>query len=129
MDCCCHKTKHRSDEEQKKLTHRLNRIEGQVRGLRERLQKDAYCPDILIQVSAVSAALNSFSKELMATHIRTCVADGIRQGDDAVIDELVTTLQTICCDRHDLRRLLGSCGKGGLQAQRRAERPGEPDAG
>jgi len=64
MDCCCHKTKHRSDEEQKKLTHRLNRIEGQVRGLREMLQKDAYCPDILIQVSAVSAALNSFSKEL-----------------------------------------------------------------
>ena len=73
MDCCCHKTKHRSDEEQKKLTHRLNRIEGQVRGLREMLQKDAYCPDILIQVSAVSAALNSFSKELLATHIRTCV--------------------------------------------------------
>ena len=58
MDCCCHKTKHRSDEEQKKLTHRLNRIEGQVRGLREMLQKDAYCPDILIQVSAVSAARN-----------------------------------------------------------------------
>ena len=56
MDCCRHKTKHRSDEEQKKLTHRLNRIEGQVRGLREMLQKDAYCPDILIQVSAVSAA-------------------------------------------------------------------------
>ena len=83
MDCCCHKTKHRSDEEQKKLTHRLNRIEGQVRGLRE------------IQVSAVSAALNSFSKELLATHIRTCVADGIRQGDDAVIDELVTTLQKL----------------------------------
>ena len=67
MDCCCHKTKHRSDEEQRKLTHRLNRIEGQVRGLREMLQKDAYCPDILIQVSAVSAALNSFSKELLAT--------------------------------------------------------------
>ena len=91
MDCCCHKTKHRSDEEQKKLTHRLNRIEGQVRGLREMLQKDAYCPDILIQVSAVNAALNSFSKELLATH----VADGIRQGDDAVIDELVTTLQKL----------------------------------
>lgn len=64
-------------------------------GLREMLQKDAYCPDILIQVSAVSAALNSFSKELLATHIRTCVADGIRQGDDAVIDELVTTLQKL----------------------------------
>jgi len=68
---------------------------GQVRGLQEMLQKDAYCPDILIQVSAVGAALNSFSKELLATHIRTCVADGIRQGDDEVIDELVTTLQKL----------------------------------
>ena len=96
MDCChCQKTKHRSDEEQKRLPHRLNRIEGQVRGLKDMLQKDAYCPDILIQVSAVSAALNSFSKELLATHIRTCVADGIRQGDDAGIDELVTTLQKL----------------------------------
>ena len=92
-ECCCHKTKHRSHQEQKQLTNRLSRIEGQVRGLRDMLQADAYCPDILVQVSAVSAALNSFSKELLATHIRTCVADGIRQGDDEVIDELVTTLQ------------------------------------
>ena len=91
--CCQHKTKHRSPEEQKSLTNRLSRIEGQVRGLREMLQKDAYCTDILVQVSAVTAALNSFSKELLAAHIRTCVADGIRQGDDGVIDELVTTLQ------------------------------------
>ena len=75
------------------MTNRLSRIEGQVRGLRDMLQADADCPDILVQVSAVSAALNSFSKELLATHIRTCVADGIRQGDDEVIDELVTTLQ------------------------------------
>ena len=96
MDCChCQKTKHRSDEEQKRLTNRLNRMEGQVRGLKDMLQRDAYCPDILIQVSAVSAALNSFSKELLATHIRTCVADGIRRGDDEVIDELVTTLQKL----------------------------------
>ena len=74
MDCChCQKTKHRSDEEQKRLTHRLNRIEGQVRGLKDMLQKDAYCPDILIQVSAVSAALNSFSKELLATHILSLI--------------------------------------------------------
>ena len=96
MDCChCQKTKHRSDEEQKRLTHRLNRIEGQVRGLKDMLQKDAYCPDILIQVSAVSAALNSFSKELLATHIRTCVAQDIRDGKDEVIDELVATLQKL----------------------------------
>lgn len=94
-NCCCHKTKHRSEEEQKRLSNRLSRIEGQVRGVREMLQRDAYCPDILVQVSAVSAALNSFSKELLATHIRTCVADGIRQGDNEVIDELVTTLQKL----------------------------------
>ena len=83
MDCCCchQKTKHRSPEEQKSLVNRLSRIEGQVRGLRDMLQKDAYCTDILIQVSAVNAALNSFSKELLATHIRTCVADGIRRVD------------------------------------------------
>ena len=98
MENCCHcgqKTKHRSQKEQKRLTNRLNRIEGQVRGLKDMLQRDAYCPDILIQVSAVSAALNSFSKELLGAHIRTCVADGIRQGDETVIDELVTTLQKL----------------------------------
>ncbi|MEA5143350.1 MAG: metal-sensing transcriptional repressor [Oscillibacter sp.] len=91
--CECHKTKLRSPEELKRLSNRLSRIEGQVRGLQDMLQKDAYCPDILVQVSAVSAALNSFSKELLASHIRTCVADGIRQGDDEVIDELVCVLQ------------------------------------
>lgn len=94
--CCqCHKTRQRSDEELKKLTNRLNRIEGQVRGLREMLQKDAYCTDVLVQVSAVGAALNSFSKELLAEHIRTCVTDGIRAGDDQVVDELVSTLQKL----------------------------------
>ena len=93
--CECHKTKVRSPEELKCLSNRLSRIEGQVRGLQDMLQKDAYCPNILVQVSAVSAALNSFSKELLATHIRTCVADGIRRGEDEVIDELVTTLQKL----------------------------------
>lgn len=90
-DCC--KTRTRSDEELKKLTHRLSRIEGQVRGLREMLQRDAYCTDILTQVSAVNAALNSFSRELLSEHIHTCVADGIRGGDDEVVDELVSVLQ------------------------------------
>ena len=95
MSCDCEKKRHRSDEELKKLTNRLSRIEGQVRGLRDMLQREAYCVDILVQVSAVGAALNSFSKELLSEHIRTCVADGIRQGDDQVIDELVTTLQKL----------------------------------
>ena len=97
MDQCCHcsKKRQRSDEELKKLTHRLSRIEGQVRGLREMLQKDAYCTDILVQVSAVSAALNSFSRELLSEHIHTCVAEGIRSGDEQVIDELVNTMQKL----------------------------------
>ena len=94
-NCCCHKTKHREEEEYKMLMNRLSRIEGQVRGLKDMLQCDAYCPDILVQVSAVNAALNSFSRELLNSHIRTCVADGIRQGDDEVIDELVCVLQKL----------------------------------
>lgn len=85
----------RSEEELKKLSNRLCRIEGQVRGLREMLQKDVYCTDILIQVSAVNAALNSFSKELLSEHLRTCVTERIRQGDDQVIDELVSVLQKL----------------------------------
>ena len=94
--CCgCHKTKHRSDEEYKKLIHRLNRIEGQIRGIRGMVEKDAYCPDILTQVAAASAALNSFSKVLLANHIKTCVAQDIREGKDETIDELLTTLQKL----------------------------------
>lgn len=94
-DCCCHKTKERSEKEYKDLVNRLNRIEGQVRGIKRMLEEDAYCPDILIQVSAVNAALNSFNKVLLANHIRTCVADDIREGNDEVVDELVVTLQKL----------------------------------
>ena len=93
--CCCQKTKHREAEEYKKLIHRLNRIEGQVRGLKRMLESDAYCTDILVQVSAVNAALNSFNKVLLANHIRTCVAEDIRAGKDETIDELVATLQKL----------------------------------
>ena len=93
--CECCKTRQRSDGELKRLTHRLSRIEGQVRGLREMLQKDAYCTDILTQVSAVNAALNSFSRELLSEHIRTCVADGLKAGDEDIVDELMTTLQKL----------------------------------
>ena len=89
------KHKKRTEAEVRALNNRLNRIEGQIRGLKEMLQQDAYCTDILIQVSAATAALNSFSKELLATHIKTCVADNIRQGNDEVIDELVGVLQKL----------------------------------
>lgn len=93
--CCSNKTKNRSEAELKDLTNRLNRIEGQVRGVRKMLAEDAYCTDILTQVSAVQAALNSFNKVLLANHIRTCVAEDIRDGRDEVIDELVATLQRL----------------------------------
>ena len=93
--CCSGKTKERDDKEFKDLMNRLKRIEGQVRGVEGMLENDAYCTDILIQVSAISSALNSFNKALLANHMRTCVADNIRQGNDEVIDELVTTLQKL----------------------------------
>ena len=73
--------------------NRLKRIEGQVRGVQRMLEHDAYCTDILVQVSAINAALNSFNKVLLADHVRTCVADNIRKGNDDVIDELVALLQ------------------------------------
>ena len=95
VECACHKTKERSEKEYKDLLNRLNRIEGQVRGIRSMVEKSAYCPDILIQVAAANAALNAFSKELLAQHIRTCVARDIRAGRDETIDELVATLQKL----------------------------------
>lgn len=95
-ECCCsHKTKERSDKEYRDLLNRLSRIEGQVRGIRKMVESDSYCTDILIQVSAVNAALNSFNKVLLANHIRTCVADDIREGKEETIDELVATLQKL----------------------------------
>lgn len=92
---CCHKTKVRSEKEYKDLIHRLNRIEGQVRGIKKMVENDVYCTDILVQVSAVNAALNSFNKVLLSNHIRTCVAEDIRNGKEETVDELVTTLQKL----------------------------------
>lgn len=89
------KKKHRDEEEFKSLINRLSRIEGQVRGIRRMVEADAYCVDILTQVSAIQAALNAFNKELLGNHIKTCVADGIRAGEDEIIDELVTTMQKL----------------------------------
>ena len=95
QECCCHKTKQRSEEEYKNLINRLNRIEGQVRGIRGMVERGAYCTDILVQSAAVTAAVNAFNRELLANHIRTCVANDIRDGKDEVIDELVATLQKL----------------------------------
>jgi len=92
---CGPRMKHRSQEEVRCLINRLSRIEGQVRGLKAMIEKDAYCPDILVQSAAVSAAINSFNKELLASHIRSCVAEDIRDGRDESIDELVRLLQKL----------------------------------
>ena len=90
-ECCC-RHKKRSEEEYRSLIHRLNRIEGQVRGIRGMVEKDVYCTDILVQVAAANSALNSFSKELLAQHISTCVADDLRAGSEDKLDELIKLL-------------------------------------
>ncbi len=92
---CSGKHKDRDEKEYKDLMNRLKRIEGQVRGVEGMLDEGAYCTDILMQVSAITCALNSFNKALLANHMRTCVADNIRQGNDEIIDELVITMQKL----------------------------------
>lgn len=94
-ECNCHKTKKRSEKEYKDLINRLNRIEGQVRGIKGMVERDVYCTDILVQVAAVNAALNSFNKTLLANHIKTCVAEDIREGREETVDELVAVLQKL----------------------------------
>lgn len=95
MDNCRCKTTARDPEEVRKLMNRLSRMEGQIRGIRNMLENDAYCNDILIQSAAVTAAMNAFNRELIASHLRTCVARDLREGNDEVIDELVATLQKL----------------------------------
>ncbi len=90
-DCC--RTKQRSEEEYRRLMNRLNRIEGQIRGIKGMLEKSAYCPDILAQSAAAAAALNAFSRELLANHIRTCVVQDVLAGREGTIDELLDTLR------------------------------------
>lgn len=92
---CCEKSTMRSDDEKKKLIHRLNRIEGQIRGIRGMIENNAYCTDVLIQSAAVNSAVNSFNRELIASHIKGCVTRDIRDGRDDVVDELVVTLQKL----------------------------------
>ena len=92
---CGDRKKKRTPEEQKALLRRLKLAEGQIRGIQKMVEEDAYCPDILIQVSAVGAALNSFNRELLACHIRSCVAEDIRAGTDESIEEFVKVLQKL----------------------------------
>lgn len=95
MENCCHKTKERTEAEQKALLNRLSRIEGQIRGIKGMVDENAYCTDIIMQVSAVTSALNSFNKELLSAHIKTCVADDIKAGKNETVDELVETLKKL----------------------------------
>ncbi|MGN0523475.1 MAG: metal-sensing transcriptional repressor [Eubacterium sp.] len=93
--CCCNRTKHRTEDELKSLTNRLSRIEGQIRGIRGMLENDAYCTDIITQVAAANAALNAFNKELLASHIKTCVTDDIIAGKTETVDDLLKTIQKL----------------------------------
>lgn len=92
-DCC--KKKYRDPQTVKLLVNRLNRIAGQVNGVKNMVEDNAYCTDILIQVSAITSALNSFNKELLSEHIRTCVSDDIRNEEYETVDELVNVLQKL----------------------------------
>ena len=95
---CCHcsaRRKERSPEEYKKLINRLSRIEGQIRGIRGMLERDAYCADILTQSAAVSAAMNGFNRALLNAHLHNCVVRDIRAGNDSVVDELTELLQKL----------------------------------
>lgn len=94
-ECCHSKSKERTGQEYKDLIHRLNRIEGQIRGIRGMVERDAYCTDILMQVSAANAALNSFTKVLLSNHIKTCVTKDIRDGKEETVDELLAVLQKL----------------------------------
>ena len=95
MECKNHKIKIRDDKEFKSLINRLNRIEGQVRGIKGMVEDNAYCTDILIQASAVNAAVNAFCSELLSNHIKTCVTEDIRNGSTETVDELLTTLKKL----------------------------------
>ena len=94
-ECSCERTKVRSEAEYRDLMNRLNRIEGQIRGIKGMLERSAYCIDILNQVSAAGSALDSFTRELLASHIRSCVAEDIREGRDDKLEELLKTLQKL----------------------------------
>ena len=95
MADCCTRTKQRSEEELRSLTNRLNRIEGQIRGIRGMLERDAYCPEILTQAAAAKAALNAFSRELLDSHIRGCVVEDIRADREGTVEELLDTLRKL----------------------------------
>ncbi len=95
MEQCCEKKTLRSEEERRKLINRLSRIEGQIRGIKGMLEKDAYCTDVLTQSAAVNAAVNAFNRDLIAAHVRGCVSRELKAGNEAVVDDLICTLERL----------------------------------
>ena len=91
----CAKTTMRTEEQKKKLLNRLNRLEGQVRGVKKMVENDAYCNDILVQSAAIAAAVDAFSREVLRAHLHSCVIRDIREGRDEVADELMQTLERL----------------------------------
>lgn len=98
LDCCEHKTErssHHSEETKQKLVHRLNRIEGQIRGIKGMIEKDIYCDDVITQIAATQSALNSVGKLLLEGHMKSCVLERIQDGDTEVLDEVLITIQKL----------------------------------
>lgn len=85
----CGRSTHRSDEEKKKIIKRLNIIEGQVRGIKQMIEDDRYCADILIQLSAISKSLESVENSILESHIKSCVLTEIQSGNTEIIDEVM----------------------------------------
>lgn len=93
--CCADKYTMRTEEQKRALLNRLKRIEGQVRGIMAMIERDAYCNDVLTQSAAVNAAIGAFNREVLASHIHTCVVRDIREGKDEVTDELIETIKKL----------------------------------
>lgn len=89
---CCERITVRDDKLKAGLISRLNRIEGQVRGIKGMIEKDIYCDDVLNQIAAVQSAMNSVGKLILENHIKGCLVKKIRNGEDEVVDELLVTI-------------------------------------
>ena len=85
----CEKSTYRTDEEKKRLTKRLNIIEGQIRGIKQMIDNDRYCADILIQMSAINKSLESVENSILESHIKSCILNEVRLGNDDSIDEVM----------------------------------------
>lgn len=93
--CACQRCKKRTDEERKPLFNRLSRVEGQIRGIRRMLEEDAYCVDVMLQISAATKALSAISVELLKSHIKTCVVEDVSSGKTETADELAMLVERL----------------------------------